>query len=198
MPNLNSYTSVRTHLYVRLQIDEYRTTPTGSYTQQILKFSDDGTNFTINSETYTPLGRFLQITESSSELRPTNNPCTIALSGVPNNALNEIMYSKIKGAPVAIYRAYFDVATGTQIGTTVGRFIGSVNNYSIEEQWDIDTRSSSNILQLECSSSIGILENKIAGRKTNPESMKRFFQNDTSMDRVPTLKEKIFNFGAPR
>jgi hypothetical protein len=183
MPELSSYTSVKTHLYVRLQIDEYRTTSSGSYTPQILTFSDDESSFTINSET--------------SDLRTTTNTCTISLSGIPANAIEEILYSKVKGAPIAIYRAYFDVSTGTQIGDTVGRFIGSVNNYSLEEDFDIESRTASNILQLECASNIGILETKIAGRKTNPQSMKSFFDSDTSMDRVPTLKEKIFNFGAP-
>jgi hypothetical protein len=197
MPELSSYTSVKTHLYVRLQIDEYRTTSSGSYTPQILTFSDDESSFTINSETYTPLGRFLTVTASTSDLRTTTNTCTISLSGIPANAIEEILYSKVKGAPIAIYRAYFDVSTGTQIGDTVGRFIGSVNNYSLEEDFDIESRTASNILQLECASNIGILETKIAGRKTNPQSMKSFFDSDTSMDRVPTLKEKIFNFGAP-
>lgn len=197
MPNLDSYNSVKVGLFVRLQVDEYRTTSGGGYTSQILKFSDYDTPVTINGETYTPLGEFLSITASTSELRPTENPVTIALSGIPTNSINEIVHSKIKGAPIKIYRGYFDIS-GTQIGDFTGRFIGSVNNYSIQEEFDIESRTSSHMLMLECSSSVGVLGQKISGRKTNPQSQNTFYPNDTSMDRVPTLKGTKFNFGAPQ
>jgi len=51
---------------------------------------------------------------------------------------------------------------------------------------------------LECSSSVGLLGQKISGRKTNPQSQNRFYPSDRSMDRVPTLKGTKFNFGAPQ
>jgi hypothetical protein len=197
MPDLSSYTSVKAGLFVRLQIDEYRTTASSGYTSQVLRFSDYDTAKTINSEVYTPLGELLGVTQSTSELRPTENPVTITISGVPTDNINEIVHSKIKGAPITIYRGYFDVATGTQIGDYGGRFIGSVNNYSIQEEWDVESRTASHLLMLECSSSVGILANKIAGRKTNPQSEQKFYATDTSMDRVPTLKGTKFNFGAP-
>ena len=197
MPNLTSYTSVVTGLFVRLQIDQYRTTSGGAYSAQVLKFSDYGETVTINGEAYTPLGEFLSITASTSELRPSENPVTIALSGIPTNNINEIVHSKIKGAPIKIYRGYFTTA-GVQIGEFGGRFIGSVNNYSIQEEFDVAARTSSHMLILECASSVGLLSQKIAGRKTNPQSQKTFYSSDTSMDRVPTLKGTKFNFGAPQ
>jgi hypothetical protein len=197
MPDLTSYTSVTTGLFVRLQIDQYRTTSSGAYSAQVLKFSDYGETVTINSETYTPLGEFLSITSSTSELRPSENPLTIAISGIPTNNINEIVHSKIKGAPISIYRGYFTTA-GVQIGDFGGRFIGSVNNYSIQEEFDIVTRTSSHMLMLECSSSVGLLSQKVSGRKTNPQSQKTFYPSDTSMNRVPTLKGTKFNFGAPQ
>ena len=197
MPNLDSYTSVVTGLFVRLQIDEYRTSSGGAYSSQVLRFSDYQNSVTINGETYTPLGEFLNVTASTSELRPTENPVTIALSGIPTNSINEIVHSKIKGAPIKIYRGYFTTA-GTQIGGYGGRFIGSVNNYSIQEEFDIESRTSSHMLMLECSSSVGVLSEKISGRKTNPQSQKSFYSSDTSMDRVPNLKGATFNFGAPQ
>ncbi|MDC0647774.1 hypothetical protein OAP44_02980 [Candidatus Pelagibacter sp.] len=197
MPNLDSYTSVKVGLFVRLQIDEYRTTSGGAYTNQVLKFSDYDSVQTINTEAYTPLGEFLSITASTSELRPSENPVTIAISGIPTDNINEIIHSKIKGSPIKIYRGYYTVA-GTQIGDFTGRFIGSVNNYSIQEEFDIESRTSSHMLMLECASSVGLLTQKIAGRKTNPQSQKTFFSADTSMDRVPTLKGTKFNFGAPQ
>lgn len=198
MPNLDTYTSVKVGLFVRLQIDEYRTTSSSSYIPQVLRFSDYESPVTINGETYTPLGEFLSITASTSELRPSENPVTIALSGIPTNSINEIVHSKIKGSPIQIWRGYFNVATDAQIGDFAGRFIGSVNNYSIQEEFDIESRTSSHMLMLECASSVGLLNQKIAGRKTNPQSQKTFYSSDTSMDRVPTLKGTKFNFGAPQ
>jgi len=197
MANLDAYTSVKTGLFVRLQIDEYRTTSGGSYTAQVLRFSDYETTKTIDGESYVPLGRLLNVTASSSELRSSSNTITVTLSGVPTNAIPEIVHSKIKGAPIKIYRGYFNVATGVQIGDYEGRFIGSVNNYSIQEEHDVINRTASNLLLLECNSSVDLLSQKIAGRQTNPQSENKFYPTDTSMDRVPTLKGTQFNFGAP-
>jgi hypothetical protein len=122
---------------------------------------------------------------------------TIGISGIPTDNINEIVYSKIKGAPITVYRGYFTIA-GTQIGDFGGKFIGNVNNYSIQEEFDVAARTSTHILMLECSSSVGLLEQKVSGRKTNPQSQKTFYPSDKSMDRVPTLKGTKFNFGAPQ
>ena len=198
MINLDSYVSVRTALFVRIAVDEYRTTSGGGYTSQILRFSDHNANFTINGESYVPLGNLLAVSSSSSELRPSSNTVTLTLSGIPNTSIAEIIYSKIKGSPVNIYRGYFNSSTGATIGTTVGRFVGSVNNVSIEEEFDVLERTASNSIQIECASNIDILSRKIAGRKTGPESMKKFYPIDASFDRVPTLADTTFNFGAPQ
>jgi len=197
MANLDSYTSVKTGLFVRLQVDEYRTSSGAAYSAQVLTFSDYDTAKTIGSDTYTPLGKLLNITPSTSELRSSSNTITVTLSGVPTNAINEIVHSKIKGAPLKIYRGYFDVGTGAQIGDYEGRFFGSVNNYSIQEEFDVTERSAANLVLLECNSSVDLLSQKVSGRKTNPQSNNKFYPNDTSMDRVPTLKGTKFDFGAP-
>jgi len=197
MANLDSYTSVKTGLFVRLQIDEYRTSSGGSYSAQVLTFSDFDTAITINGEVYTPLGELLNISPSSSELRASSNTITVTLSGVPTNSINEIVHSKIKSAPIKIYRGYFDVATDTLIDTVEARFIGSVNNYSLQEEFDLEARDATNLVLLECASTVDLLSQKISGRKTNPESHQKFYPTDTAMSRVPTLKGTKFDFGAP-
>lgn len=197
MINLDSYVSVRSALFVRIQVDEYRTTSGGAYSSQVLRFSDHNTAFTINSESYVPVGNLLGVTASSSEIRPSSSTVTLTLSGIPNTSISEILYSKIKGSPVKIYRAFFNVSTGAQIGTTIGRFIGSVNNVSLEEDHDVIARTASNTLQIECASNVDILTRKVNARRTNPESMKRLYPTDVSFDRIPNLKETTFNFGAP-
>lgn len=197
MPNLDAYTSVRVGLFVRLQVDQYRIASVGAYSAQVLRFSDYDEAKTIDGETYTPLGEFLSITASSSELRPSENSVTIAISGIPTNNISAIINSKIKSAPITVYRGYFTNA-GSQIGDYTGRFIGSVNNYSIQEEFNVANRTSSHMLMLECASSVGLLSQKISGRKTNPQSQNTFYPSDTAMDRVPTLKGTKFNFGAPQ
>lgn len=197
MIDLSSYNSVRTALFVRIQIDEYRTTAGGTYTSQVLAFSDHNNSYTINSEEYTALGNLLSVSTSSNELRPSGNSVTISLSGVPNSSIAEIVNSKIKSSPVIIYRGFFDAATGTLIGDVQGRFRGFVNNYSLNEDYSLDDRASTNTLSLECALTISLLERKYAGRQTNPESMKAYYDTDVSFDRVPTLENTTFNFGAP-
>ena len=197
MANLDTYTSVKTGLFVRLQIDEYRTGSGGSYSPQVLTFSDFDSTIVINGESYIPLGKLLNISPSSSELRASSNTITVTLSGVPTNSINEIVHSKIKSAPIKIYRGYFDVATDTLIDTVEARFIGSVNNYSLQEEFDLEERDATNLVLLECASTVDLLSQKISGRKTNPESHQKFYPTDTAMSRVPTLKGTKFDFGAP-
>jgi hypothetical protein len=197
--NLSSYKSIQSNLFVRIQVDEYSTNGS-SFSAQVLRFSDMNTTFEINGESYIGAGNFMGITPTSSEIRASGGEVTISLSGIPNTSIAEIVNSKIKGAPVRIYRAFFNAATGGFLniaGNPAGRYRGFVNNYSLNEDYDPQTRTSSNTLVLVCSSAVEVLSNKIAGRKTNPESQKQFYPNDLSMDRVPALENATFNFGAP-
>ena len=199
--NLTSYAAVESHLFVRIQIDEYRVLPTDPYTAQVLKFSDRLTPFTINEESYIGLGKLMGITSSSSEIRVSGADLTITISGIPTNSIGEIVNSKIKGAPVRIYRALFNAATGAYLdieGNPLGRFRGFVNNYSLNEELDNTSKTATNTLVLTCASAANVLQNKVAGRRTNPESQKKYYPTDISMDRVPNLENATFNFGAPK
>lgn len=198
--DLSSYRSVETGLFVRIQVDEYRTTPAGSYTSEVLKFSDYIRPITIDGEDYTGLGRLMSISASSSELTPSNSSLTISLSGIPNTSIAEIVNSKIKGSPVEVWRVFFNPVTGEQLaiaGNPAGRFFGIVDNYSLDEEFDYDSRSSTNRITMTCSSVISVLDNKVAGRRTNPVDQKFFYPSDLSMDRVPNLKDSYYNFGGP-
>jgi hypothetical protein len=196
--DLTGYTAVRTSLFVRIDVQEYRTSPTGAYTNQILRFSDHNEAVFIGGESYTPLGNLLNVTASVNELRPTGNEVTISISGIPNVNIAEILYSKIKGSPVTIYRGYFDVNTNNIIEALQFRYKGIVNNYSLEEEYDVLEKEASNTVQFECLSRVDILGNKIAGRRTNPESMQKYYPTDTSFNNIPSLKNRSFDFGAER
>lgn len=195
MIDLSTYTAVRSALFVRIQIDDYRTSPSGSYTSEVLNFSDHNANYVINTETYENIGNLLSITSSTSELRATPDTVNITIAGIPINPnIYEIVHSKIKSAPVDIYRGYFTSA-GVLIGSIQGRFSGFVNNYSLNEDIDFVAKDGTISVQLECASNTSTLSTKVAGRKTNPVSMKQFFSTDTSFDNVPTLENTEFMFG---
>jgi hypothetical protein len=198
--NLTSYASIQSHLCVRIQVDQYKATSGDSFTSQTLLFSDSRSNITIGGETYLPLGNLMGITTTTSEIRASGDQLTITISGIPDTSIAEIVNSRFKGSSVKVYRMLFNAATGTQLaitGNPVGRFFGIVNNYSLQEEYDVTTRVSSNTIVIVCSSSVEILSNKVAGRRTNPQDQKGFYASDTSMDRVPNLVGASFNFGAP-
>jgi hypothetical protein len=184
--NLNSYKSLQSNLFVKIS------TPTP------LLFCDKIGTVTLNGDTYTGLGNLLGITDSTSELRITSSEITITISLIPDSSITDIINSKIKGSEVQILRALFDGSTGNFINITGNptiRFRGYVNNLAFTEEWDNDTRTSSNTLVVTCASIVSVLENKISGRRTNPTSMKKYFPTDISMDRVPNLQNSVFDFG---
>lgn len=197
--NLSTYDSIETGLFVRIQVDYYKTSPSATPVMTQLRFSDYKGTVVINGESYVGLGRLLSISSSSSELKPTSGSVTVTVSGIPNTSIAEIVNSRMKGCPVEIYRVVFDPVTGTQLaisGNPAGRFFGIVSNYTLEEDYDLEARVATNTISMICTSNIDFLQNKISGRKTNPESMKKFYPTDVSFDRVPSLVGANFNFGA--
>jgi len=196
MASLSSYTAVKTNLFVKLTVEEYRSTPSGSYVQEVFKFTDSDNAVTIDSDTYTPLGELLKITATTSEIRPSSDTITVSISGVPTGNITDVLYSKVKGSKIEIRRQFRQI-DDTFISTQ-GYFFGRVNNWSIQEDFDVESRTASNTILFECSNHLAVLKEKIGGRKTNPTSNKRFFPNDTGMDRVPIIKGTKLDFGAPQ
>jgi hypothetical protein len=194
MTELSNYSSVQSHLFVRLTINGYN-----GGVNTVFRFSDYKEHYSINSEDYYGLGRLLNITSSLSEIRPSSGELTIALSGIPNTSLTEILNSKLKGSEVQIYRVLFDSVTGVALNIPENpfyRFKGYIDNYSLQEDYDVNARTATNTVSLICKSLIDVLQNKISGRKTNTQSEKSFYPNDLSMDRVSVLEGSQFNFGA--
>lgn len=199
--DLSSYSAIATALLVRIQVDDYRTTPSGSYTAQTLTFSDWNQSITYDSEVYLGLGKFVGITATNSNLKAATDSLTITISGIPNTSIAEIVNSRIKGSPIEIRRLIFDPVTKTALsitGNPAGRFFGIINNYALDEDYDVQARTSTNTISLICASTAQVLEKKLSGRKTNSLSQKTFYPTDLSMDRVSSLVGANFNFGAPQ
>lgn len=202
--SLRDYQSIHISTFVDIYVEKYRSNPNVGYTPTHLAFSDHYSDYDIDGQTFTALGNLMGIGTSVSELQTTSNTITISLSGVPNTANREIQSSVIKGSPVTIYRAFFE-PDGTLITSAdptftnpVGRFKGFVVNYSLNEEYDVINKTATNTITLECSSNVDTLAKKVAGRRTNEKSQKKYYPNDTSMDRVYKLQGRTFDFGAPK
>jgi hypothetical protein len=197
---LNSYASLQSNIFIKIECPYYKTSPSATPIEYDFLFSDRIVPYTLSGDSYVGLGKLLSIGSTTSELRVSANEVTIAISGIPNTSIAEIVNSRIKGSKVTITRVLFD-HTGTILSVTgnpLTKFIGFVNNLALEEEYDVENRQSSNTLLLACNSIVDVLENKIAGRKTNPASMKSFYSTDVSMDRIPTLENSSFDFGVKK
>lgn len=164
-----------------------------------LTFSDYNNPITYNGYSYVGAGRLLSITDTVSELKSSSDTLTISLSGIPNSSISEIVNGNIKGSKINVYRALINPSNGSLLpisGNPIGRFTGIVNNYGLEEEWDVSSRTSRNVITIISSSLIAMLNTKITGRRTNPADQKLFYPNDVSMDRVTTLINSNFQFGA--
>lgn len=201
MTTLSTLKAVESHLFVRIQVDQYKSSGTDTFHNEVLKFSDKRDAYTINGEEYLGLGKLVSVTASNSELRSSSNQVSVTISGIPQSAIAEILNSKIKGSPLRIYRVLFDPITGEKLDIATNpliRYRGFISNYTLQEDYDVVKRTATNTILLVCSSSIDMLNNKYSGRKTNPECENKYFPADKAMDRVPTLQNSTFNFGMPK
>ena len=73
---------------------------------------------------------------------------------------------------------------------------GIINNLSINETFDDKRRIRIATCVVSCSSMRTVLDNRVAGIKTNPNNWNFLYPDDTSMDRVPLIASNYFDFGA--
>lgn len=188
--DLSSYSSVQTNLFVKIVVPGYAT----------LAFSDFFKPFTIAGTNYQALGQLVSVTDTTSNLRAAPEELSVVISGIPNDRIGEILDNKIKGSRIEVLRAFFNASTGELLniqGNPAGKFRGIVSNYSINDDIDEGGRTGTISIVLTASSVIDLLNNKVTGRRTNPQSHREFYPNDQSFDRVPGLAKSNFNFGAP-
>ena len=205
-----TYTVVdATTSYVR-----YVSATTGSATQfgniaQTFYISNCYKDITYNSKTYQALAGFLSVSEIQTNIQNSNDELQIGLSAIPSAYINAIMGQNIKGGSINIYRAFFDYTTQDVLsGEIYKRFSGIISNFAIQE--DIDPASTepsvTHTITVSASSTMGVLENKYSGRRTNPDDYQinygeLYFTSaittDPSMNRVMTLHNSAFDFGRP-
>ena len=183
--DLSSYRSIQTNLFVKLDIPGYA----------VLTFSDYHKNYTIGGTSYTGLGQLLSVGNSDDSLRAAPAELNIGISGIPSGNVTDIIDNRIKGSECKIYRGFFNVDTGELLsiaGNPAGKFQGVVSNYEIADDLEMGDGTGTVTLTLTITSVVELLQNKITGRRTNPQD---FPSGD--MARVLPLQKSNFNFGAP-
>lgn len=158
-----------------------------------------------NGKTYTALAGFLDISEIQSNLANATDEIQVSLSAIPSNYLAATLDTQIKGGHIAIYRAFFDYDTQEVItGQIHKRFEGIVSNYSVQENLDVNGQGGdiTHTITIIASSIMGVLENRISGRRTNKQDFSIVYPEigntaDISMNNVEALFNSSFDFGRP-
>ena len=190
MNALNS-ANIRHAEFVKLSVG---TTPT------VYTFCNAAAPITVGGTTFTGLGGLLAVGEVQRDVKATSFDMSISLTGIDPNYVALILSNELKGSIVEIWRGF--LASNNQIITTpttqfFKRWQGIVNNISITEDWNDQARSRVATCSITCSSMRRILENRIAGIKTNKTMWQSFYANDTSMNRVDAISNTYFDFGRP-
>lgn len=191
--DLRSYVAIESAVLLRWEVPDLDPAYLTDYSQSL----------TASGDLYTNIGNLLSISGPTSELKASPNEITITLSGIPTNAVSDILNKQIKGSKLWIYRAFFDANTSTLIDVdpaTAGtqnvllKFRGIVTNYSISDSVEIEPKLATTTITLTCSSLVEVLNKKRTGRRTNPQD----FPTTQAMSRVQALANSNFNFGAPQ
>ena len=191
IPAVDDKTSINSAEFVKLTIynDVSNTADTTIYT-----FSSAYKYETIDGTQYSPLGGLLAVGVQQRDIRVTSADTSISLSGIPSDGSDNmaiVLGTKIRGSKVEIIRGFYN---DNYVLTSVAqRFTGIITSYNItEERHDLVDNFT---ITLNASSYKNVLENRVAGRKTNGESWKVFYPTDTSMDNVYSLADQYFDFG---
>jgi uncharacterized membrane protein YgcG len=189
----------------------YAHTATGSQTQAgnigITYFiSNCYTPVSYDGNTYQALAGFLQISEIQNNISNANDEIQVGLSAIPSIYIASVLDTQIKGGEINIYRAFFDYDTQLILASGVfKRFAGIISNYAVQEDVDFAGYSPevTHTITIIASSIMGVLENKVSGRRTNKEDYQIVYDelgnsaSDPSMDRVDALFNSSFDFGKP-
>ena len=143
---------------------------------------------------YPAVGALLSVSGIDADIKAKQNDVTIVLSTIQNEYMNEIINNPIKGSAVEIRRVFFDIATGQFLnipGNPSMEFSGVVSNFNFSEDWNENgAQSVTTTATLTCSSFLSVLQNKVAGRRTNQADEDFWFPGDNAMNRVAVIAEE--------
>jgi hypothetical protein len=190
--NALSSANIRHAEFVRLQIGNPVTTT--------YSFCNAAAPITVSGITFSNLGMLLQLGDIPQDIKSTSDDITISLTGIDPTNVGLILSSNIKGSTVEIWRGFLD--SNNQIITSpttqfFKRYTGIINSVGISEDFDDQARTRVATCTISCTSMRKVLENRIAGLRTNQKSWQFFYAGDTSMNRVAAISNQYFDFGAP-
>jgi hypothetical protein len=188
----NSPLSIDTAEFVRLTIyNEYGNLANVT----VHTFSSAYRPETINSTVYLPLGGLLAVGTQPRDLRVTAADTSIALSGISGNNISIVLGTKIKGSKIEILRGFYN--NNYILTNSYQRFTGIVTSYGISEDMETNFNGSTDnfTVTVNASSYKTVLENRVAGRKTNKSSWQVFNSTDSSMNNVYSVADQTFDFG---
>lgn len=189
--NALSSANIRHAEFVRLQIGNPVTTT--------YSFCNAAAPITVSGITFSNLGMLLQLGDIPQDIKSTSDDITISLTGIDPTNVGLILSSNIKGSTVEIWRGFLD--SNNQIITSpttqfFKRYTGIINSVGISEDFDDQARTRVATCTISCTSMRKVLENRIAGLRTNQKSWQFFYPSDTSMNRVAAISNQYFDFGA--
>jgi len=187
IPQVNNVPYVNNAEFVKLTI----VNPNSSTV--VHTFSSSYKNETIAGTSYVALGGLLMVGTQQRDLRVSSADTTVTLSGLSSDNIYLVLGTQIKGSLIEIYRGFYD--DNYNLVNSVKRYDGIITSYTITE--DRENTTDNFIISVNCSAYKVVLENRIAGRKTNSQSWKEFDPTDISMDQVQALDGAYFNFGNP-
>jgi hypothetical protein len=187
MINLNSLSAIEIATLVKWEVPSFDTAYVTDYQ----------TTVTYDGNSYINIGNLLNISSTSSEIKPSPGELTITLSGVPTGSISDLLNQQIKGSDITIYRSFYDATTHSAYNVVTGSntvllYKGIVTNYSVNDTVDVSAQLAISTILLTCNSLVEVLAAKTNGRRTNAAD----FPNDSTMNRVQALSESNFNFGA--
>lgn len=184
---LNS-SSIRYAEFVRL------TMPTETIT-----YCNAASDITVDGITFMGMSNYLGISEIQRDIKASSVDLRVSLNGLDPNIIALVLSSNIKGSTIEIWRGFLDdnnqILTIDSVQQFFKRYQGIINNIAINETFDDSLRQRVALCVVSCSSMRTILDNRVAGIKTNPQNWKFLYPNDTSMDRVPVIASTYFDFG---
>lgn len=161
-------------------------------------FCNAATPITVSGITFTGLSGLLSVGDVQRDLKATSDDFVFELTGIDPAYISLILSDDIKGSIVEFWRGFLD--SNNQIINTptlqfFKRYQGIVNTVSISEKFEEQIRQRIATCSISCASFRQILENRMAGIKTNQQSWQVFYPNDTSMNRTAIIQNQYFDFG---
>lgn len=188
IPAVQNKTNINSAEFVKLTIYNDVNNP-GDVS--VYTFSSSYKEEEIEGQIYSPMGGLLAVGIQQRDIRVTSADTSLSLSGINGDNIYVVLANKIRGSKLEITRGFYD--DQYILTSAVPRFTGIITSYNIsEERHDLVDNYT---VSINASSFRYVLENRIAGRKTNKESWQSFFPTDGSLNNLYSISDQQFDFG---